>query len=129
MQHHPDTESGQMDMPRRDVLAKISGGDAKPERVELKDKFLFQKRNLPQIGAARVFRLLIKMLDRGAPMRVAFNAEALDQRDRTADLFAKAMPARRGDGGHQRHVARGRFLFWPGARRFLIRRRDPASAL
>jgi len=59
-----------MDMPRRDVLAKISGGDAKPERVELKDKFLFQKRNLPQIGAARVFRLLIKMLDRGAPMRV-----------------------------------------------------------
>jgi hypothetical protein len=59
-----------MDMPRRDVLAKISGSDAKPERVELKDKFLFQKRNLPQIGAARVFRLLIKMLDRGAPMRV-----------------------------------------------------------
>src|SRR4026208_2192488 len=100
-----------MDMPRREVLAKVPGSDAKSERFELKDEFLFQKIHLPRIRATRVFRLVIQMLDRRAPMRVALHAEAFDQRNRAADLLAKAMPARRRDGGAPRHVARGRFLY------------------
>ena len=96
---------------RRDVLAKVPGSDAKSSRVELKDEFLFHEMYLPQIRAVGVFRLVIEMLDRRATVRVAFHAEAFDQRDRAADLLAKAMPARRGDGGDQRHLARGRFLY------------------
>ena len=80
-----------MDLARRDVLAKVPGTNAKSERVKLKDEFLFHQMYLPQIRAVGVFRLVIQMLDRRAPVRVAFHPEALDQRDRAADLFAKAM--------------------------------------
>ena len=44
-------------------------------------------------------------------MRVAFHAVALDQGDRSADLFAKAVPDRRGDGGDQRRFARRLFFY------------------
>jgi len=59
MQHRPGVETGQIDMPRREVLAKVPGSDAKTERIELKEKFLFHKMNLPQIRAAGVFRFVI----------------------------------------------------------------------
>ena len=36
-----------MNMPRRDVLAEVSGREAKSERVELKDEFLFHEMDLP----------------------------------------------------------------------------------
>ncbi len=37
-----------MDMLRRDVLAKVPGRDAKAERVELRDEFLFHDMYLPR---------------------------------------------------------------------------------
>jgi hypothetical protein len=51
--------------------------------VELRDEFLFHEMYLPQIRGVGVFRLVIEILDRHAPMRVAFHAEAFDQ-SRTA---------------------------------------------
>jgi len=110
-QHRPAIEFGQTNTACRDVLAKVAGSDAKSEGVELKDQFLFHQMYLPQIRTVGFFRLVVQVLDRRAPVRVAFYAEAFDQGDRSADLFAKAVPARRGDRGDQRNVARRLFFY------------------
>jgi hypothetical protein len=47
LQDRAGIEPGQMNMPRRDVLAEVSGREAKSERVELKDEFLFHEMDLP----------------------------------------------------------------------------------
>jgi hypothetical protein len=64
LQDRAGIEPGQMNMPRRDVLAEVSGREAKSERVELKDEFLFHEMDLPcYVITGKVSHVVVPLLE------------------------------------------------------------------
>jgi hypothetical protein len=85
------TKFNQVEVPRRDILAKLAPLYVEVERLKMLDQLFLNKMDLPQIRASGVFRLIIEMLHVGAAMRVLLYPMPSNQPNRVPLLFTKGM--------------------------------------